>query len=191
MLIRKFTASLLLVGTTLGSTSVLADDYTIDTAHAFIQFRVQHLGMSWLHGRFNEFNGSFSYDEAAPEKASAEVTIQTASVDSNHAERDKHLRSSDFLDVETYPQARFVSTGFAPQADGKGLLTGDLTLHGVTKPVELDVEMIGAGDDPWGGYRMGFEGRTEFAMADFGIVKNLGPKSKNVEMILSIEGIKK
>jgi len=170
-----------------------ADDYLVDTKgmHAFIQFRVQHLGYSWLYGRFNDFKGTFSYDEKAPEKASVDITINTASVDSNHAERDKHLRSDDFLDVEKFPEARFTSTSFEPAEDGAGVLKGNLTLLGVTRPVEISVTQIGAGDDPWGGYRRGFEGTTSFTMADFGIKKNLGPKSKDVEMILSIEGIKK
>jgi len=192
MTLRNMTASVLLAGLTLNSSALLAEDYVIDTkgAHAFVQFRVQHLGYSWLYGRFNEFSGKFSYDDAAPEKASVEVIIKTASVDSNHAERDKHLRSDDFLDVNKYPEAKFISTSYTPGKDGKGTLKGNLTLHGVTKEVEIDMHSIGAGKDPWGGYRRGFEGTTKFAMADFGIVKDLGPKSKDVEMTLSLEGIK-
>jgi len=186
------TTSLLIAGLTFGSTAVMADDYVIDTkgAHASIKFRVQHLGYSWLYGRFNDFSGTFSYDEKQPEKSSVEVTIKTSSVDSNHAERDKHLRDEDFLHVSKYPEAKFVSTDFIQGKDGNGILKGNLTLRGVTKPVEIDVEFIGAGDDPWGGYRAGFEGTTRFAMADFGIIKDLGPKSKDVEMILSVEGIR-
>ncbi|MCW8934224.1 MAG: YceI family protein [Gammaproteobacteria bacterium] len=193
MTLRNMTASLLFAGLTFNSAALLAEDYVIDTkgAHAFIQFRVQHLGYSWLYGRFNEFSGQFSYDEKAPESASVEVTIKTASVDSNHAERDKHLRSDDFLDVKKYPEARFISTSYTPGKDGKGILKGNLTLHGVTKPVEIEMYSVGAGKDPWGGYRRGFEGKTKFAMSDFGIVKDLGPKSKDVEMTLSLEGIKK
>ena len=192
MKLPTLTTSLLIAGLTMGSTALMADDYIIDTkgAHASIKFRVQHLGYSWLYGRFNDFNGKFSYDENQPEKASVEVNIKTSSVDSNHAERDKHLRDEDFLHASKYPEAKFVSTGYSQDKDGNGVLKGNLTLRGVTKPVEIDVEFIGAGDDPWGGYRRGFEGTTRFAMADFGIMKNLGPKSKDVEMILSVEGIK-
>lgn len=181
-----------LASTTAWMTPGHTAEYLIDTKgmHAFIQFRVQHLGYSWLYGRFNEFKGTFNYDEKTPEKAAIDITINTASVDSNHAERDKHLRSDDFLDVEKFPEARFTSTEYVPGTDGKGLLKGNLTLHGVTKPIEIEVTEIGAGDDPWGGYRRGFEGTTSFTMADFGIKKNLGPKSKDVEMILSIEGIR-
>ena len=192
MKLKTLTTPLLVAGLTFASFAVKAADYVIDTkdAHAFIQFRVQHLGYSWLYGRFNEFSGKFSYDEKQPEKSSVEVNIKTASVDSNHAERDKHLRSDDFLHVDKFPDAKFVSTSFKQGKDGKGVLKGNFTLHGVTKPMKIDVEFIGAGDDPWGGYRTGFQGKTSFAMADFGIMKNLGPKSKDVEIILSVEGIK-
>ncbi len=169
-----------------------AADYMIDTkgAHAFVQFQIKHLGYSWLVGRFNTFNGEFSYDEAKPEASKVTVTIDTASIDSNHAERDKHLRNADFLDVEKFPQATFVSTGYKDLGDGKGELKGDLTLHGVTRPITIDVTHIGAGDDPWGGYRRGFEGRTTLTLADYGIDYNLGPASKDVELWLGVEGIR-
>jgi len=193
MTIRSLSTSLIASSLLFSSATLFADDYEIDTkgAHAFIQFRVQHLGYSWLYGRFNEFSGNFSYDPAAPEKSSVNVTISTSSVDSNHAERDKHLRSDEFLDVKKFPEASFVSTSYTAGKGGNGTLKGNLTLRGITKPVKIAVESIGAGKDPWGGYRQGFQGTTTFAMADFGIMKNLGPKSKNVEMILSLEGIKK
>lgn len=188
-LLRTFCAtSLLSVGLLATSLSAQAADYVFDKkgAHQFIQFRVQHLGYSWLYGRFNDFDGTFTYDADDPKSAKVSVKIDTSSVDSNHAERDKHLRSPDFLDVEMFPEATFESTAF----DGK-TLTGNLTLHGVTKSIDIAVEKIGEGKDPWGGYRAGFEGKTTFAMADFGIKKSLGPKSANVEMILSVEGIRK
>ena len=144
----------------LAGTTVNAADYVIDTrgAHASIKFKISHLGYSWLHGRFNTFSGGFSYDENNPSASKVSVEIDTASVDSNHAERDKHLRSDDFLDVAKYPKASFVSTSFSEQGDGKATLTGDLTLHGVTKPVTIDVVQVGAGKDPWGGFRRGFSG---------------------------------
>ena len=124
-----------------------AADYDIDTkgAHAFIQFKIKHLGYSWLLGRFNKFDGQFSYDEKKPNASKVEVNIDTASLDSNHAERDKHLRSKDFLDVGKYPTAKFVSTSFQQQGQGQALLKGNLTLHGVTKPVTISVKHIGQG----------------------------------------------
>ena len=192
MKLKTLSTSILVAGLALGSPALMAADYVIDTkgAHASIKFRVQHLGYSWLYGRFNEFSGKFSYDENAKEKSSVEVSIKTNSVDSNHAERDKHLRGDDFLDVAKFPQAKFISSSYRPGKDGTGILKGKLTLHGVTKPVEIEMHSIGEGKDPWGGYRAGFEGKTRFAMSDFGIMKNLGPKSKDVEMILSVEGIR-
>ena len=173
-------------------TPLLAEKYVIDTegSHAFIQFRILHLGYSWLTGRFNTFNGEFEYDENNPDKASVKVEIDVASIDSNHAERDKHLRGEDFLDVKKFPKASFVSTTFKDNGDGTAVLKGDLTLHGVTKPVTIDVEHIGHGADPWGGYRRGFEGTTRIALADYDINYNLGPKSKEVELTLSVEGIR-
>lgn len=181
-----------LVSAILLPTQVLAENYLIDTkgAHAFIQFRIQHLGYSWLTGRFNTFSGKFNYDEKNPAASKVKVDIDPASIDSNHAERDKHLRSDDFLDVDKFPKAGFVSTSFTDKGNGKAILKGDLTLHGVTRPVTIDVEHIGHGDDPWGGYRRGFEGTTKIALADYGIKYNLGPKSKEVELTLSVEGIR-
>ena len=183
----------LFTGIFLLATGAQAADYVIDTkgAHAFIQFHIKHLGYSWLVGRFNTFSGEFSYDEANPSASRVSVTIDTASIDSNHAERDKHLRNDEFLDVDQFPEARFVSTAYRELGDGKAEISGDLTLHGVTRPITLDVTYIGAGNDPWGGYRRGFEGRTSFALADFDIQRNLGPASKEVYLWLGVEGIRK
>ncbi|MCB1723182.1 MAG: YceI family protein [Chromatiaceae bacterium] len=176
-----------------GSATAVADDYVIDSkgAHAFIQFQIKHLGYSWLIGRFNTFAGEFSYDENNPAASKVSVLIDAASVDSNHAERDKHLRNEDFLEVDKFPEARFVSTAYRPTGEGTGVLAGELTLHGITRPITIDVTHIGAGPDPWGGYRRGFEGRTQFALADFGIKKNLGPASKEVTLWLGVEGIRR
>ena len=168
-----------------------AADYVIDTekAHAFIQFRIKHLGYSWLLGRFNDFDGSFSYDEADPAASKVEVTIRTASIDSNHAERDKHLRGKEFLEVDKFPQATFVSSGFKENDDKTAALTGNLTLHGVTRPVTIDVKPVGHGPDPWGGKRRGFEGTTRLKLADYNIDFDLGPAAREVELFLSVEGI--
>lgn len=166
--------------------------YVIDTegAHAFVQFRIKHLGYSWLYGRFNDFSGTFVYDEDDQTNSEVRVQIKTASLDSNHAERDKHLRGEDFLEVDKYPIATFESRSYKETGFNKAVLEGDLTLKGITKPVSLEVQKIGSGPDPWGGYRRGFEGRVELVLADFGIDYNLGPASRKAEMILSIEGIR-
>jgi len=169
-----------------------AADYQIDVkgAHAFILFKIKHLGYSWLNGRFNDFDGDFTYDAAKPEKSTINVSINTASIDSNHAERDKHLRGGDFLEVKKYPQASFKSTHFDVSNENKATVTGDLTLHGVTKSISFPVNKIGEGQDPWGGYRAGFTGVTTLKLADYGITYNLGPASTHVELQLNIEGIR-
>ncbi len=170
-----------------------AADYVVDTqgAHAFVQFKVSHLGYSWLHGRFNTFSGEFSYDEAKLADAKIKLEIDTKSVDSNHAERDKHLRSADFLNVDKHPKATFVSTKVVPGADGKFDLHGKFTLNGVTKDIVIASSKTGEGKDPWGGYRAGFHGTTEIKLTEFGIKNILGPASETVYLDLVVEGVRK
>ncbi len=158
--------------------------------HQFITFKISHLGYSWLYGRFNDFDGQFVYDAGNPENSSVSVTVDTASVDSNHAERDKHLRSEDFLYVSEFPEATFKSTRVVVDEEGEADIVGDLTLRGVTREITLDAEMVGHGEDPWGGYRMGFEAETELRLKDFGIPMDLGPASETVELEISVEGIR-
>ncbi len=167
-----------------------AAEYEIDPAHSFVEFRIQHLGYSWLYGRFNTIKGVFSHDPAAPEKNTISLEIDTASVDTNHAERDKHLRNEDFLDVTSYPTATFQSTAYTGSAE-EGVLEGVLNLHGVSKPIEIHVKKLGEGEDPWGGYRAGFIGTFKLTRKDFGMAYNLGPKSEDMQLELGIEGIRK
>jgi len=188
---KKQLAALVLAASTLMPAH--AADYVIDTAkaHAFIDFRIQHLGFSWMTGRFNDFEGEFSYDASKPEESSINVKIDVASVDTNFAERDKHLRGK-FLETDKFPEASFTSTSFKTMDDGSLVVTGDFTLHGVTKTLTFPVEKVGEGEDPWGGYRAGFVGETSFIISDYGIdVSRLGPSSQEVFLTLSIEGIRK
>jgi polyisoprenoid-binding protein YceI len=175
------------------ATHASAADYVIDTkgAHAFVNFKIKHLGYSWLHGRFNTFDGQFNYDAKNPNASQISVNIDTASLDSNHAERDKHLRGGDFLNVSKYPQASFKSTAIKFAQDGEeATVTGEFTLHGVTKTISFEIDKIGEGQDPWGGYRVGFEGETSLKLADYGIDYDLGPASTHVDIGLFIEGIR-
>ncbi|MFP3423584.1 YceI family protein [Pseudoalteromonas sp. SIMBA_162] len=177
----------------LSASAVNAAEYVIDTkgAHAFVNFKIKHLGYSWLHGRFNTFDGEFSYDAEKPNASQIMVNIDTTSLDSNHAERDKHLRGKDFLNVDKYPTATFKSTNITFNNDDSGKVTGDFTLHGVTKSITFEIDKIGEGQDPWGGYRVGFEGETSLKLSDYGINYNLGPASTHVDIGLFIEGIRK
>ncbi len=164
-------------------------EFDIEGQHAFIEWRIQHLGYSWLYGRFNDFEGSFEYEDGQIEDASVEVTIDMASLDSNHAERDKHLREKDFFYVKEYPEATFKSTGIESTDDGF-VINGDLTMRGVTKSIEIEAEKVGEGEDPWGGYRAGFHGTTTLTLKDFGIDYDLGPAATEAEVTLSVEGIR-
>lgn len=170
--------------------SAMAADYTVDTkgAHASVNFKVSHLGYSFIQGRFNEFEGQFSYDDKNVEASKVTVTVDTTSLDSNHAERDKHLRSDDFINASKFSTAQFVSTKVTQKADGGLTISGDMTLHGVTKPAVIDANFVGGGKDPWGGYRTGFEGTTRLQLADFGI-KVVGPSSY-VDLDIILEGVR-
>jgi polyisoprenoid-binding protein YceI len=176
----------------LSAGSALAADYKIDKQgqHAFIEFRIQHLGYSWLYGTFKDFDGSFTFNENNPSADKVNVTINTNSVDTNHAERDKHLRSAEFLNVSKFPQATFASTEVKKAGEGLDI-TGNLTLNGVTKPVTLAAKLIGQGDDPWGGKRAGFEAEGKIRLKDFNITTDLGPASQEVDLIISVEGVQK
>ena len=149
----------------------------IDTkgGHASILFRTKHLGYSWLTGRFNTFSGNFSFDADNPVNNSINVDIDVRSIDSNHAERDKHLRSEKYLQVDSFPDAKFASKSITPNDDNGLTVVGDFTLHGVTKEISFEATEIGAGNDPWGGYRRGFEGKTTLNFADYGYTFLLGP----------------
>jgi len=189
---KKIIQTMVLAFAVSGASNIQAAEYQIDTkgAHAAINFKIKHLGYSWLAGRFNHFSGDFSYDAAKPENSNIRVLIDTKSIDSNHAERDKHLRGDDFLNVSQYPEAKFVSRSFEVQDKEHAIVKGDFTLHGVTKLISFPVEKVGEGKDPWGGYRAGFVGTTQLKLSDYGITYNLGPASTHVELELMIEGIR-
>ncbi|MEX6226557.1 YceI family protein [Providencia hangzhouensis] len=170
--------------------SALAETYQFDKQgqHAFIEFRIQHLGYSWVYGSFKDFDGNFTYDAKDPSKDKVEVTIKTGSIDTNHAERDKHLRSADFLNAAKFPEAKLVSTEV--KKDGETYkITGDFTLNGVTKPITLDAKLMGEGKDPWGGYRAGFEAQGNIKLKEFNIKSDLGPKSQEAQLLISVEGV--
>lgn len=169
-----------------------AADYVIDTEgmHASIHFRIPHLGYSWLMGRFNDFEGTFTWDEEQPEASTVNVSVAVDSVDSNHARRDKHLRDEEILHVAEYPEATFSSTDVEALDDGSLKISGDLTLRGVTREIVIDARHVGEGEDPWGGYRAGFTGTTTLELEEFGIPIDLGPASTEVQMRLDIEGVR-
>lgn len=190
---KKQLLAALIGGSLLAPMAASAADYVIDRegAHASITFKVSHLGYSYVVGRFNDFSGDFSYDAKNPAAAKVNVKVNTLSVDSNHAERDKHIRSADFLNAAKFAEATFVSTSVEDKGNGDMVIKGNVTLNGVTKPLAIQAHAVGEGQDPWGGYRAGFTGTTTFAMKDYGIKMDLGPASANVELDLVVEGVRK
>ncbi len=191
-MLKRTLVALALGSALFSATQAMAADYVIDKKgqHAFVNFKISHLGYSWVYGSFKDFDGSFSFDAGQPEASKVKVSLNTASLDTNHAERDKHLRSDDFLNVSKYPTATFESTAVKSTGTGTADITGNLTLNGVTKPVVLAAKFIGEGKDPWGGYRAGFEGSTSLHLKDFDIQKDLGPASQDVQLIISVEGVR-
>lgn len=172
---------------------VQADTYAIDIEgqHAFVQFKINHLGFSYILGSFEDFSGEFYYDPENLQDSSVEMEVQVDSLNSNHAERDRHILSDDFLDAGEYPTATFTTTGFEPTSDSEGVVTGDLTLRGETQEIEMPVVLMGEGDDPWGSYRAGFEGSTMLTLSDFGIDMSAFPEAMHeLELYVTFEGIR-
>jgi polyisoprenoid-binding protein YceI len=188
----KKTLAALAIGSAVLSANVMAADYVVDKEgqHAFVDFKISHLGYSYITGTFKDIDGKFSFDAAKPEDSKIEFNVNTASVFTNHAERDKHIASADFLNTSKFGKATFVSTSVKSTGANTADVTGDLTLLGVTKPVVVKATFLGEGKDPWGGYRAGFEGTTTIKRSDFGKQKDLGPKSDVVELYVSFEGVK-
>ena len=170
-----------------------AADYQIDTEgqHAFVQFKISHLGFSYILGSFEEFEGQFAYEPEDIDASSAEIEVQVDSLTSNHAERDRHILSDDFLNASEFPTATFTSTGFESTGDNEGVLSGDLTLHGETQEIEMPVTLLGEGEDPWGNYRAGFKGSTMLTLSDYGIDMSDFPESMHeLELYVTFEGIR-
>ncbi|MEX0827670.1 MAG: YceI family protein [Haliea sp.] len=183
-------AAFALLMTLLAGTGFAAD-YVIDGTgagmHSFVQFKASHVGISTMIGRFNDITGNFTYDADNIEASSISVAIDPASIDTNHPARDEHLRTSDYLDVERYPEAGFISTSFTDTGNGTVRISGDFTLHGVTREISIAAHRTGEGQTPFGDYRVGFEGTAQIDVVDFGI--NLLPDS-SLELLLAIEGIR-
>ena len=174
-----------------------ADVYTPDKNHSAVEFKIRHM-VSNVGGKFNDFTGTVTTDKANPVNSSVEFTIQTASVDTSTPDRDKHLRSADFFDVEKYPTITFKSTKVAPtSAKNTYDVTGDLTMHGVTKKVTLPVAFLGFVKDPWGNERAGFEIETTLNRKDFNIVWNQALDAggyllgDDVKIAINLETVKK
>jgi polyisoprenoid-binding protein YceI len=164
------------------------DTWQIDPPHSSAQFAVRHLGVSTVRGAFSKVSGTVQYDPNHPEKTSLQATIDPASVDTRVEMRDKDLRSPNFLDVEKYPTITFKSKKVEAAGAGKLNITGDLTLHGVTKEVVLDVDGPSAPvKDPWGNQRMGASASTKINRTDFGVAGAAGMVGNDISITIDIE----
>jgi polyisoprenoid-binding protein YceI len=151
------------------TTAIPTGTYSIDPAHSRIGFTARHAMVTKVRGSFNEFDGSGSFDADNPAAAQLQLTITAASIDTRNADRDAHLRSNDFFDMDTFPQITFVSTDVAQTADDEYRVTGDLTIKGVTKTVTIDFEYTGTAVDPYGNTRIGLDGKTTVNRKDWGV----------------------
>jgi polyisoprenoid-binding protein YceI len=154
---------------TLALTDTLTGTYTIDTTHTRIGFAARHAMVTKVRGSFHDFSGSGYLDAADPSRSHLEVTIQAISIDTGNADRDAHLRSNDFFDMDNHAEIRFVSTAVEVVDPSTYRVTGDLTMRGVTKPITIDVDLTGSAVDPYGNIRIGLEGRVTVNRKDWGI----------------------
>ena len=155
----------------LAQPALAADTYVVDKSHSEVSFQIRHM-MSKVRGYFGDFTGTINADSAKPEASSVEFTIKATSINTANEDRDKHLRSADFFEVEKFPEISFKSSKIKLLGKDRYEATGDLTMHGVTKVVTLPVSFLGVAKDPWGNERAGFETATSLNRKDFGIVWN-------------------
>jgi polyisoprenoid-binding protein YceI len=172
------------------------NSWNLDTVHSGINFSVRHMVVSKVRGRFTKFTGNVELDESDLARSVVEATIDASSIDTGTAQRDDHLRSADFLDVEHFPQIRFRSTGIEKLGGDRYRLTGDLTIRDVTRQIDLDAEYGGRGKDPWGNERVGFTAKAALDRKDFGLKWNQVLEtggvlvSDRVELELELQAVK-
>lgn len=171
--------------------------YEVDAVHSSVLFCIRHMSVSKFWGRFNGLSGQYVLDPENPGKSRFDLTVETASVDTNSKDRDEHLRNPDFFNAEAHPKITFKSTGVKQTSENQFEVTGDFTMLGVTKPVTAKVEYIGSAKDPWGGYRSGWEADFTIQRSAFGMNKYLEenngvqPLGDDVRLIVAVEGVRK
>lgn len=176
--------------------SATTGTWVIDPTHTTIGFSARHAMVAKVRGNFTEFTGSFTLNGDVPENSSAELLVQTASLTTQNDDRDAHLKSADFLNVETNPTLTFKSTGVNVKGADTFVVTGDLTIGGITRSVDVEFELVGVSQDPWGGTRIGFDGETEITRKDFGLVWNVALEAggvlvgEKVKLNLDVEAVK-
>ena len=174
------------------ATATLVRTLDIDRAHSEVAFQVRHL-LSKVRGRFSDFAGTIDFDESQPGNSRVQVSIQAASIDTAEPDRDRHLRTADFFEVDRYPAITFASSSVVPRGNGAYDVKGDLTIHGVTKPVTLSASFLGRATDPWGNERVAFDAELTLNRKDFGLHWNAALEAggflvgDEVKVLLSIQ----
>jgi polyisoprenoid-binding protein YceI len=185
-----FVLATLVLASGLAATPVrAADDYGIDPVHSSVYFKISHIGLCHVFGRFNEFSGSFTIDPDDASKSSFTLSIKPESVDTNNKKRDEHLRTPDFFDVKQFPTLEFKSTG-VKAIDGGYDVTGDLTMHGTTKQITFSLKGGAKAEFPKGKYRTGYSTDLTLKRSDFGMDKMLQALGDEVKVAISFEGVK-
>lgn len=171
-------------------TSVRADEYAVDSSHAAAVFRISHVGLSWTYGRFKDLSGSFTIDSANPSNTRFELIAKVDSLDTDNAKRDEHLKSPDFFNAKQFPLITFKSTSVKPIEDGFEV-TGDMTIHGETKPVTIVLKGGKTIELPKGVQRTGYSTEFKIKRSDFGMNQALQMIGDDVFIQMSFEGTKK
>ncbi len=177
---------------TLHGNSVQAANYTLDPSHTSIIFGINHLGYSFTYGRFSKVSGAFVWDDANPAGGQFQIVIDASSIDSNDTSRDEHLRGPDFFNANQFPTIAFQSTSITPMPNKPGSfnLSGNLTIHGVTRQVTIPLKKLGEGNGPFGNYRSGFICQTSVRRSDYGMTTMLPNIGDDVAITISFEGIR-
>ena len=172
------------------SVAYSAETYKLDPVHTSIIFRVKHLGTAYAYGRINGPSGSFVFDESSPSKSAIEIQAEAKNVDTAVEKRDNHLRSPDFFNAGEHPLVTFKSKSVKKLSENTYEVSGDFTLLGKTRPITVEVQATGGGKDPWGNFRRGFETSFSIKRSDYGMGFMIGGVSDEVNLTVSVEGIR-
>lgn len=181
--------AIVLTGLGINLPTLGADSYALDPGHTAVVFAIKHLNMSYTYGRFNDINGQFTLDAQNADNSSFKVTIKTHSIDTGLKKRDDHLRSPDFFNANQFPVITFESTG-VKMSGTVYHVSGNLTLHGITKPITLELQKLGEGNDPWGNYRAGFATELTIKRSDYGMANMPEAVGDDVKLMISFEGLR-
>jgi polyisoprenoid-binding protein YceI len=184
-------AAVAFVGTPEGWSSPESAVWSGDTVHSHVLFKTKHLGTSMSYGRFNDFTVSLTTNDAGTDLTGAQFAVRAASVDTGNAKRDQHLQSPDFLSAKQFEEITFKSTSVKPSGNEGWDVSGDLTLHGVTKPITVKVHKIGAGKGMKGEDLLGVETTFTVKRSDYGMTNMVGPVGDEVTITVAVEAMKK